>query len=64
MQVLQKQEEICMFLPRVLHSVKCRYILFYCNTQLFLNKQKDYQVYMFLKFKNLNLALVGGVFQY
>ena len=44
MQVLQKQKEICIFSACVLHSVKCWYI-FYCNTELFLNKQKDHQVY-------------------
>ena len=48
MQVLQKQKEICKCSACVLHSVKCWYIL-YCNTELFLNKQKDHQVYVFSK---------------
>ena len=31
---------------------------------MFLNKQKDHKFICFLKFKLLNLALVGGVFQH
>ena len=63
MQVLQKQKDICIFSARVSHPVKCWYIL-YCTTELFLTKQKNHQAICFLKFKHLNLALVGGVFQH
>ena len=38
--------------------------MLFCNTDFFLTKQKDNQVYLFSKFKPLNLALVGGVFQH
>ena len=48
MHVLQKQTVICIFSACVSQSVKCLYIL-YCNTELFLNKQKDHQVYQFSK---------------
>ena len=48
MQGLQKQKDICIFSACVSHSVNCWYIL-YCNTEVFLNKQKDYQVYLFSK---------------
>ena len=63
MQVLQKQKDICIFSAHALHSVKYCYIL-YCTTELFLTKQKDHQVYLFSKIYNLNVALVGGVFQH
>ena len=47
MQVLEKQKEI--------HFQHAFYIqlnvdtYFYCNSELFLNKQKDHQVYLFSK---------------
>ena len=46
MQVLQKQKQKknCNFSACVLHSVKL-----YRITELFLNKQKDHQIYMFIK---------------